>query len=426
MTTIGGASSPLDRFSLMRVFKWFYPGMGIKRWWFACAAGLVIFGAGLHLVLIGGKSIASRLAGGLLLAAGTALEFYALARLSRALLNVFLPGGETKFVDILFRKTQLSKGPRITAIGGGTGLSVLLQGLKRHTSNLTAIVTVADDGGSSGRLRRDFNLPSPGDIRNCLVALAEAEPLMSRLFQYRFEGSTELEGHNFGNLFIMAMTKVTGDFERAVEESSKVLAIGGRVVPCTLRNISLVARHSDGSITRGERRISESEREVVDVALEPSGSRPTETALRAIRESDAIVLGPGSLYTSIIPNLLVEGIADAIASSSAVKVYVCNVMTQEGETRGYTASQHVRAILRHAGKAVIDYVICNNGRVPASLLQRYREEHAEPVALDVREMRGEAYRVIIEDVISAKDYVRHDPERLAEIIIRLIQLSRRR
>jgi uncharacterized cofD-like protein len=249
---------------------------------------------------------------------------------------------------------------------------------------------------------------------------------MSRLFQYRFESTTELGGHSFGNLFIMAMTKVTGDFEKAVEESSKVLAIGGQVVPCTLRNISLVARHSDGTVTRGEQRISESAREVVEVALEPSGSRPTERALQAIRESDAIIMGPGSLYTSVIPNLLVESVAEAIASSPGVKIYVCNVMTQEGETRGYTASQHVRALLRHAGRPIVDYVICNNGKVPAALLQRYRAEHAEPVALDVKEMRNQPYRVVVEDVISAKDYIRHDPEKLADIIIKLIEFSRQR
>ncbi|MCX6338354.1 MAG: YvcK family protein [Candidatus Aureabacteria bacterium] len=407
----------------MRLLKWFYPGMGVKRWWFACGGGLLVFGLGFHVLLVSGKSIAFRSLGAALLVAGVGLEFYTLAKLSRSLLNVFLPGGETKFVDILFKKTQLRKGPRITAIGGGTGLSVLLQGLKRYSSNLTAIVTVADDGGSSGRLRRDFNLPPPGDIRNCLVSLADAEPLMSRLFQYRFDDCSELGGHSFGNLFIMAMTKVTGDFEKAVEASSKVLAISGRVVPCTLRNVSLVARHTDGTVTRGEEMIAKSARGVVEVALEPSGSRPTETALQAISESDAIVLGPGSLYTSIIPNLLVEGMSAALAASPAVKIYVCNVMTQAGETKGYTASQHVEALLRHADTDIVDYVVCNNGRVPSSLLKKYQGENAEPVAVDLKEMRHQPYRVIVEDVISARDYVRHDPERLADIIIKLIQIA---
>jgi uncharacterized cofD-like protein len=407
----------------MRLLKWFYPGMGVKRWWSACVGGLLIFGLGLHALLVSGESLALRSLGAVLLLAGVGFEFYALAKLSRSLLNVFLPGGETKFVDILFKKTQLRKGPRITAIGGGTGLSALLQGLKRHSSNLTAIVTVADDGGSSGRLRRDFNLPPPGDIRNCLVSLADAEPLMSRLFQYRFDDRTELGGHSFGNLFIMAMTKVTGDFEKAVEASSKVLAISGRVVPCTLRDVSLVARHTDGTVTRGEEMIGKRARAVAEVALEPSGSCPTETALQAIRESDAIVLGPGSLYTSIIPNLLVEGISAALAASPAVRIYVCNVMTQAGETKGYAASQHVEALIMHAGAGIVDYVLCNNGRVPSALLKKYRGEHAEPVAVDLKEMRNKPYRVIVEDVISARDYVRHDPERLAEIIIRLIQIA---
>lgn len=407
----------------MRILKWFYPGMGVKRWWLACAGGLLVFGIGFHVLLISGESLAFRSLGAALLLGGMGLEFYALAKLSRSLLNVFLPRGETKFVDILFKKTQLSKGPRITAIGGGTGLSVLLQGLKEYSSNLTAIVTVADDGGSSGRLRRDFNLPPPGDIRNCLVSLADAEPLMSRLFQYRFEEHSTLGGHSFGNLFITAMTQVTGDFEKAVEASSKVLAISGRVVPCTLRNVSLVARHTDGTFTRGEEMITKSARAVAEVALEPGGSRPTETALQAIAESDAIILGPGSLYTSIIPNLLVEGISEALAASPGVKIYVCNVMTQAGETKGYAASQHVEALLAHAGAPIVDYVVCNNGRVPSALIKKYQAEHSEPVVVDLKEMRQKPYRVIVEDVISAHDYVRHDPERLADIITRLIQMA---
>ncbi|MCX6357991.1 MAG: YvcK family protein, partial [Candidatus Aureabacteria bacterium] len=312
----------------MSLFKWLYPGIGIKRWWTACAGGLVVFGLGLHMLLVATGSGLWQYTGAMLMAAGAALEFYALGRLSGALLTVCLPGRETSFVDILFKKTQLGKGPRVVVLGGGTGMGVLLQGLKKYSSNLVAIVTVADDGGSSGRLRREFHLPPPGDIRNCLVALADAEPLMSRLFQYRFEGAGELGGHSFGNLFITAMTQVTGDFERAVEASSAVLAISGRVVPCTLRNISLVARHEDGTVTRGEERIARSSRKVIRVALEPGGARPTASAIEAIGAADAIVMGPGSLYTSVMPNLLVEGVAEAIAASPAVKIYVCNVMTQ--------------------------------------------------------------------------------------------------
>ncbi len=385
--------------------------------------GLVVFGLGLHALLISADSVGLRSLGIILLIAGVVLELYALAKLSSSLLKVFLPHGDTKFVDLLFKKTQLSKGPRITAIGGGTGLAVLLQGLKKYSSNLTAIVTVADDGGSSGRLRRDFNLPPPGDIRNCLVSLADAEPLMRRLFQYRFNANTELGGHSFGNLFILALTKVTGHFEKAVEASSKVLAICGRVLPCTLRNVSLVARHGDGTVTRGEEQISRSTHSIEEVALEPSGSRPTDAVLQAIRESDAIILGPGSLYTSIIPNLLVEGVADAISSSPATKIYICNVMTQSGETKGYTASQHVEVLVKHAGEKIVDYVVCNNARVPLKLLKKYRSENAEPVSLDLEQMRDKPYRVFIEDIINAKDYVRHDPDRLAEIIVRLIELA---
>jgi uncharacterized cofD-like protein len=400
--------------------------MGIKRWWTACVGGLIVFGFGLHYLLISGEHLGFRVLGCILLGAGIVLEFYALGKLSRSLLKFFLPQGDIKFVDLLFKKTQLSKGPKITAIGGGTGLAILLKGLKRYTSNLTAIVTVADDGGSSGRLRRDFHLPPPGDIRNCLVSLADAEPLMRRLFQYRFDTTTELGGHSFGNLFILALTKVTGDFEKAVEASSKVLAISGRVIPCTLRNVSLVARHGDGTFTRGEEQISKSARAIKEVALEPSGSPPTEAVLREIEESDAIVLGPGSLYTSIIPNLLLKNVANAIALSKAIKIYVCNVMTQDTETRGYTASQHAEALIEHTSKDIVNYVICNSGRVSSRLLKKYKDKNSEPVLLDSKQMRNKPYRLIVEDVIGVDDYVRHDSERLADIIIRLIELSSNR
>lgn len=410
---------------MRRFLKWLYPGMGIKRWWSSCAAGLIIFGVGFHLLLTSGDTAGMRAVGILALIGGAVLEFYALGRLSHSLLGVFLPGGGQKFVDILFKKTQLRKGPRITAIGGGSGLSVLLQGLKKHSSNLTAVVTVADDGGSSGQLRKDFGLPPPGDIRNCLVSLADAEPLMRRLFQYRFESNSPLSGHSFGNLFIVAMTKVTGDFEKAVEASSAVLAIRGKVVPSTLRNVSLCARYKDGVIVRGEEKISHREEDIEQIMLEPGGCRPTEAALEAVKKCDAIVFGPGSLYTSIIPNLLVEGMAEAIAASPAVKIYVCNIMTQEAETRGYRASRHVEALLKHAGTGCIDYVICNTGRIPSRLAHRYRDENATPVEVDAARMRGHGYRVVEEDVVSGRDYVRHDPDRLAEIILHLIELKER-
>src|SRR6185295_8484030 len=253
-------------------------------------------------------------------------------KIIKSVVTVLLPQRENELVNIMYQKRYLERGPRITVIGGGSGLSVLLHGLKEFTSNITAIVTVADDGGSSGRLRSQFNIPPPGDIRNCLVALADAVPLMSDLFQFRFKESGELEGHSFGNLFILAMLKVTGDFEKAIRESSKILAIRGRVVPSTLKTVTLVAQHKDGTLTTGESNISKRASPIQRLYLKPDGCAAAEDALEAIQNADGIVLGPGSLYTSILPNLLIEDLAGALAASRAPKIYVCNVMTQPHET----------------------------------------------------------------------------------------------
>ncbi len=355
-----------------------------------------------------------------LLVLGLASLVFGVGLMVRSLLEVVSPSHAQDLVELVFQQRYLEKGPKIVVIGGGTGLSTLLHGLKPYTTNLTAIVTVADDGGSSGRLRQEFDMLPPGDIRNCLVALADTEPLMQRLFQYRFAEDSALHGHNFGNLFITAMTKITGDFERAVRASSKVLAIRGRVVPSTNMKVRLAAEHDDGSVTLGETKISQSQVPIRRIYLEPTGCLPTADAIAAIQDANAIVLGPGSLYTSIIPNLLVDGMVGAIVTSKALKIYVCNVMTQSRETAGFRASDHVRALVAHSNPGILQLCIVNTEPVPPTLLERYRQEEAFPVEPDVERIRALGYQVVADNIISTEDYVRHDPDKVAKIIVQLI------
>ena len=409
----------------MQFLKWFYPGMRVKRWLFLAIAGVLGFGVGSALLPLE-AGIFVRLTAFLLLVVGLISIILGVGNMVRSLLEVVSPGHAADLVDLVFQQRYLERGPRVVVIGGGTGLSTLLHGLKQYTTNLTAIVTVADDGGSSGRLRQEFDMLPPGDIRNCLVALADTEPLMQRLFQYRFAPDSALQGHNFGNLFITAMTKITGDFEEAVQASSKVLAIRGRVVPSTNAKVRLAAEHVDGSVTLGETKISEAETPIRRVYLEPRTCTPTASALSAIREANAIVLGPGSLYTSIIPNLLVNGMVEEIVQSKALKLYVCNVMTQSRETRGFRASDHVRALVAHASPGILHLCIVNTEPVPETLLTRYREEDAFPVEPDIDRVRGLGYQVLAENIINTENYVRHDPHKVAKLVIQLLVGSRAR
>jgi uncharacterized cofD-like protein len=402
----------------MRFLKWFYPGMRVKRWLVMAVAGVFMFGIGSALLPVEG-GLLLRLLSLVMLLTGLIWLAFGVGFILRSLLEVVSPG-QTDLVELVFQRRHLEKGPKLVVIGGGTGLSTLLHGLKQYTTNLTAIVTVADDGGSSGRLRQEFDMLPPGDIRNCLVALADTEPLMQRLFQYRFADDSVLRGHNFGNLFITAMTKITGDFERAVQASSKVLAIRGRVVPSTNAKVRLVAQHDDGSVTLGETKISSASVPIQRVYLEPTGCQPTTEALEAIRDANAIVFGPGSLYTSIIPNLLVERMVDAIVESKAVKIYVCNVMTQSRETHGFKASDHVRALVGHTNPGLIQLVLVNTKPVPEHLLERYRQEEAFPVEADADRIRELGYQVVADDLISTENYVRHDPDKVARLIVQMI------
>ena len=329
---------------------------------------------------------------------------------------------------------KLSKDPlRIVAIGGGTGLSVLLKGLKRYAGQLenprvdiTAVVTVTDDGGSSGRLRREFDVLPPGDIRNCLVALSEDEGLLSRLFQYRFESGRGLKGHSFGNLFLTALTHITGDFPAAVKESAEVLAIQGRIYPATTRNVVLEATLEGGRRVRGETRISRSRRRIVSVRLQPRRCRPLPATLAAIAEADLITLGPGSLFTSVVPNLLVSGIPEAIRKSPAIKAYFVNLMWQPGETNDFAASDHLRVVHQHARGPFVDYAILNTHSIKRSLIARYASQQAAPVENDTDRIAAMGVNVICGDLLQQAVKVRHNPDTIAAVAVKLALEGRRR
>ena len=326
------------------------------------------------------------------------------------------------------------QGPlRIVAIGGGTGLSTLLRGLKKYAQardggplvEITAVVTVTDDGGSSGRLRRDFQVLPPGDIRNCMVALSEDEALLSKLFQYRFSQGQGLAGHSFGNLFLTALTGLTGDFAHAVQLSGDVLAIAGKIYPITGSNVVLEAVLENGRTVRGETKISSSKSRIRTVRLVPDDCKPLKETIEAIAQADLITLGPGSLFTSIIPNLLVKGVDAAIAKSPATKAYFVNLMGQPGETVGFRASDHVEAIYRHSQTRFLHHVIVNTEPIRKSVLKRYAAEEATPVENDVERMEELGIQVVGAPLIADKKFVRHDPDAAAEIAVKLAERGRR-
>lgn len=403
------------------MFKWLSPGIGVKRW-----VGLSSFGV--ILVVIGSSGLGTeeywilRILDAILVILGIIILILGIKRMLRSFLAAFMPHSKDReLVDVLYQKSQLARGSKIVAVGGGTGLSVLLSGLKEYTSNITAIVTVADDGGSSGRLRQQFDILPPGDIRNCLVALADAPTLMRDLFQFRFDKASELAGHSFGNLFITVMTRLTGDFEKAVKETSKVLALRGQVIPSTLHSVILVAQHKDGSVTEGEDKIPKACMPIARVCLKPDRPAATPEAIKAIKEAQIIVLGPGSLYTSIIPNLLIKEITDAIVASEAIKVYVCNIMTQPGETDGFSCLDHIKTLISHSHPRIFDYCIVNTGQIPKSILERYVQEKSYYVVDDTDKIRNMGYRVIGDDVVLVDGLIRHDHLKLAKIILGFIE-----
>ena len=418
------------------LLKWLTPGIGVKRWLGVLFLGVTALGLAFALVLLqwlrtnpipplefiltlGGSSLWLRAA--LAAALGAALVVLALERINQAILSPLdLNRGE--LVEAMVEHRQRQRGPKIVAIGGGTGLPTLLRGLKAHTANLTAIITVADDGGSSGRLRRDLGVLPPGDFRNNIAALARDEGLMTQLFQYRF-GEGGLDGHSFGNLFITALSGVTGSFEQALVESSRVLAIRGQVLPSTLADVTLMAdlrEEQTNSMRRvsGESAIPEVSGRIERVFLQPDSVPAYPAAVRAILSADLIVIGPGSLFTSILPNLLVEGIAQAVRSSRALKVYVCNVATQRGETDGFTVDDHIRAIEAHVGRGLFDVVLANDSfpLPPAEANFEY-----------VRTARNEApvggVEIVGTPLADRTRPWRHDSTRLANAVVGLLDVN---
>ena len=432
---------------LLSWVKWLYPGMRVKRWMTVTLAGLILVVAGLGLAVnvtfinylqmldnllvwvftrtglnISDPKVYLPL-GSVLITLGLLLIFVSYFQFNRSVLAAVAPEAREDLADRIFQRRSLAQGHRIVVIGGGTGLSTMLRGLEERTSNIVAIVTVTDNGGSSGRLSQQMGVLPPGDLRNCLVALADAEPTLASLFQFRFDDDHEgLAGHSFGNLFIAAMTEIyKGNYEQAIAATSKVLAIRGRVYPSTTQNVTLLAEMEDGSIVEGETQIAGHALPIRRMLLRPESTQPLPEALEAIRLADAIILGPGSVYTSVIPNLLVDGVADAVARSKAVKIYVCNVMTQPGETDNYTASQHLRVIADHApGKRLFDYALINKEPPSPEILEKYERYGQRFVTPDVEEIRRMGYTPMAVNLISQTDIVRHDPARLAEAIYRII------
>lgn len=421
-----------------RWFKWLSPGLLIKRWLFISVVGVFLTTLGIAIwikltpiyyivQLVGNvlewvtKLFPSYISGPLAILLGMLLIFWGQSRTMGSITQVLMPEGDEDLVDMLLNHRRLGRGPKIVAIGGGTGLSTLLRGLKDYSANITAIVTVADDGGSSGRLRREMGVLPPGDIRNCLAALADEEKLITELFQYRFETGEGLAGHSFGNLFLSALNNVTGDLEQAIAASSKVLAVRGKVLPSTLADMQLWAELEDGRFIQGESQITAAQGEIRKMGCIPANPPALPNAIQAIQEADYIVIGPGSLFTSLIPNLLVPEIREALIQSSAPRVYVSNLMTQPGETQGYSVGDHVQAIATVCGQQVIDAVVVHNRTPSPAVLQRYAQINAEPVTLDRDRVKQMGCRLILANVIDedpSKNVVRHNPQRLSHVLLR--------
>jgi uncharacterized cofD-like protein len=411
--------------------RWLQPGLGLKRWLLLLIAGLLLIALGVaSLPRVLDFSVWWRFMGGsipwlpevLLFTIGCILVALAIVRFNRELLSAFRRADQDDVVEAVRRHRQRQRGPKIVAIGGGHGLNTLLRGLKEYTDNITAIVTVADDGGSSGKLRRDLGILPPGDFRNCIAALSDAEGLISQLFQYRFGQDSGLDGHSFGNLYLTAMTAITGSFVSALEESSRVLAVRGRVIPSTLAPVVLgaeiLAPHSAPRQllqVQGESRIGEVRGQIQRVYLEPEDVSAYPETIRAILEADLIVIGPGSLYTSVLPNLLVQDLARAVSSSSATKIYVCNVATQAGETEGYDVSAHVDALRAHVGPGLFDFVLANHtfgGHPPPG-------EGVDWTRLP--ETQPTDYMLVTGDLVDRQYPWRHDPAKLARELIRNLE-----
>jgi len=413
----------------MKVIEWLRPGIKVKRWIFLGIFGLmlVIFGV---LEIIRYRFLLTFVYNSffIFLVVSGSITLYisvisgmksVIALVNKGYLNV--PINSRRLETMIYEKRLLVKGPKIVAIGGGTGLSTMLRGLKYYTSNITAIVTVSDDGGGSGALREDLGILPPGDIRNCILALSDTEPLMEQLLQYRFKDG-RLKNQSFGNLFLAAMDGISTNFEEAVNKMSSVLAVTGKVIPVTTENVVLKAELENGEIVIGESLIpivsSKGENKIKNVFLDPPDAKPLPQAIDAIMEADAVILGPGSLYTSIIPNILIDDIKSSLKTTKALKIYVSNIMTQPGETDGYSVLSHIKAINKHAGGKIIDSVVVNEGGLNKDLEDRYSKEKSYLVKYDKDKLEDEGIGIIKGDFINIQNgHIRHDTEKLASILI---------
>ena len=408
--------------------RWLMPGLQVKRWFAMIFLGAVLMTFGV-LILFDIKPVFYTMELIRKIAQTVSTEWIAFAAVmfgagiffkgwQKTNLSMIDGGDNLSLLENLYRRRKLNRGPKIVAVGGGTGLSMLLRGIKNITNNVTAVVTVGDDGGSSGRLREEMGVLPPGDIRNCIAALADDEDLVTKLFQYRFKTGEGLEGHSFGNLFLTALCAITGDMVRAVKESSNVLSIRGRVLPSTLDDMKLVAEMQDGRIIHGESNIPEAHGKIKRLFTDPQNCRALPDVITAIKEAELIILGPGSLYTSVIPNLLIREISHEIAKSNAKKIYVCNIMTQPGETDGYSVCDHINAIMKHAGsKNVIDAVLVNDF-MPSNLAKKYQMSGSHPVKLDFDNLKKLGVKLVTRKLIedSKEGLVRHSSNRVARAI----------
>jgi uncharacterized cofD-like protein len=421
----------LKKLRIPKQAGWLLPGLQVKRWFALIFVGTALMTVGILILFdlqpifntmqfiskIATKISTEWLAFGIVMI-GAAVFFKGWQKTNLSILDL----GEDKNNDVLlehlYRRRKLNRGPRVVAVGGGTGLSMLLSGVKNITNNLTAVVTVGDDGGSSGRLRESMGILPPGDIRHCITALADDEDLVNKLFKYRFKNGEGLEGHSFGNLFLTALCAITGSMVTAIKESSNVLSIRGRVLPATLDDMKLVAEMEDGRIIKGESTIPEANGKILRLFTEPANCKALPEVLEAIKNAELIILGPGSLYTSVIPNLLIKEISEAIIKSKAKKIYVCNIMTQPGETDNYKVSDHLKALIKHSGSNKIVDAVLVNDYLPDKLADKYQKANSYPVKIDASEVKKLGIKIfgkkLIED--SREGLVRHSSNRVARAV----------
>ena len=410
---------------------WLIPGLNVKRWLFLIFLGSVLMVLGfliifdirpiyqiMELIRKAALILPTEILAVVTIFIGAIIFFSGWKKTTLSIIDMDSSKGGNSLLERLYRRSKLNKGAKVVAIGGGTGLSMLLRGIKKYTNNITAVVTVGDDGGSSGRLREDMGILPPGDIRNCIAALADDDDLITELFQYRFKTGEGLEGHSFGNLFLTALCAITGNMVKAVKESSNVLNIRGVVLPATLDDMKLAAEFTDGTIVKGESNIPEVKKQIKKLFTEPEICHALPEVLDAIASADLIILGPGSLYTSVIPNLLVDGIVDAIMESSAKKIYVCNIMTQPGETDGYSVASHLNALFAHAnGRKIVDAILVNDS-LPDNISEGYAKTGSIPVRLDMENLVPTGVTVVSQKLIqeNKQGLVRHSSNRVARAV----------